>query len=106
MAAARTPRHATTTTTEAAPVPASIGPVDPESILTELNPEQREAATVVSGPLVILAGAGTGKTRVISHRVAYAAATGTIDPKQALVVTFTDKAATEMRQRLHRLGGA
>ena len=57
-----------------------------------------------TGPVVILAGAGTGKTRVISHRVAYAAATKAIDPKQALVVTFTEKAATEMRHRLQALG--
>src|SRR6186997_2316060 len=78
--------------------------MDPEAILAGLNPEQREAAQATSGPVVILAGAGTGKTRVISHRVAYAAATNAIDPKQALVVTFTDKAAGEMQQRLRALG--
>jgi DNA helicase-2/ATP-dependent DNA helicase PcrA len=78
--------------------------MDPEAILAGLNDEQREAAVATTGPVVILAGAGTGKTRVISHRVAYAAATRAIDPKQALVVTFTDKAATEMRHRLHALG--
>jgi DNA helicase II / ATP-dependent DNA helicase PcrA len=78
--------------------------MDPEAILAGLNDEQRAAAAVTTGPVVILAGAGTGKTRVISHRVAYAAATNAIDPKQALVVTFTDKAATEMRHRLHALG--
>src|SRR5918999_2642108 len=77
--------------------------MDPEAILAGLNDEQREAATATTGPVVILAGAGTGKTRVISHRVAYAAATNAIDPKQALVVTFTEKAATEMRHRLNRL---
>ena len=77
---------------------------EPEAILAGLNDEQREAATATSGPVVILAGAGTGKTRVISHRVAYAAATGAVDPKQALVVTFTEKAATEMRHRLRALG--
>ncbi|HET9880073.1 MAG TPA: ATP-dependent helicase, partial [Candidatus Limnocylindria bacterium] len=73
-------------------------------LLEGLNEQQRAAATVVSGPLVILAGAGTGKTRVISHRVAYAATTGAADPKRMLVVTFTDKAATEMRSRLAALG--
>src|SRR5688572_3167373 len=78
--------------------------MDPEAILAGLNDEQREAATATTGPVVVLAGAGTGKTRVISHRVAYAAATKAIDPKQALVVTFTDKAATEMRHRLQALG--
>jgi DNA helicase II / ATP-dependent DNA helicase PcrA len=77
--------------------------MDPEAILGGLNPEQREAATATTGPVVILAGAGTGKTRVISHRVAYAAATGAIDPRRALVVTFTEKAATEMRHRLRQL---
>ena len=78
--------------------------MDPEAILAGLNDEQREAAMATTGPVVILAGAGTGKTRVISHRVAYAAATNAIDPKQALVVTFTEKAATEMRHRLQALG--
>jgi DNA helicase-2/ATP-dependent DNA helicase PcrA len=78
--------------------------MDPEAILAGLNDEQREAAMATTGPVVILAGAGTGKTRVISHRVAYAAATRAIDPKQALVVTFTEKAATEMRHRLQTLG--
>src|SRR6188508_3228387 len=78
--------------------------MDPQAILAGLNPEQREAAQATSGPVVILAGAGTGKTRVISHRVAYAAATNAIDPKRALVVTFTEKAATEMRHRLVALG--
>jgi len=78
--------------------------MDPQAILAGLNPEQREAATATSGPVAILAGAGTGKTRVISHRVAYAAATGAIDARQALVVTFTEKAAAEMRRRLTDLG--
>ena len=77
--------------------------MDPEAILAGLNDEQREAATATSGPVVILAGAGTGKTRVISHRVAYAAATDAIDPKQVLVVTFTEKAAAEMKHRLRAL---
>ena len=92
--------------TERGPRPrsASIRAMDPEAILAGLNDEQREAATSTRGPLVILAGAGTGKTRVISHRVAYAAATQEIDPKRVLVVTFTERAATEMRHRLTRLG--
>ena len=78
--------------------------MDPEVILATLNTEQREAAQAVTGPVVILAGAGTGKTRVISHRVAYAAATGAIDPRLALIVTFTEKAAAEMGHRLRALG--
>ncbi|MGH2445413.1 MAG: ATP-dependent helicase [Candidatus Limnocylindria bacterium] len=78
--------------------------MNPEAILAGLNPEQREAATATSGPVVILAGAGTGKTRVISHRVAYAVATQAVDPKRVLVVTFTEKAAAEMKHRLRGLG--
>ncbi|MGH2429080.1 MAG: ATP-dependent helicase [Candidatus Limnocylindria bacterium] len=77
--------------------------MDPEAILAGLNDEQRAAAMAVTGPVVILAGAGTGKTRVISHRVAYAAATQAIDPKQVLVVTFTETAAAEMKHRLRQL---
>ena len=80
------------------------GVVPTHPLLEHLNEQQREAATATSGPVVILAGAGTGKTRVISHRVAYAAATRAADPRRMLVVTFTDKAATEMRGRLRQLG--
>jgi hypothetical protein len=76
---------------------------DPESLLADLDPAQREAVTITSGPLCILAGAGTGKTRVISRRVAYALVTGVVRPRDVLVVTFTDKAATEMRGRLAAL---
>ena len=75
-----------------------------DALLAELNDEQRAAATTVEGPLAIHAGAGTGKTRVISHRVAYAAAIGAADPKRTLVVTFTEKAAGEMAHRLRGLG--
>lgn len=77
--------------------------MDPEAILATLNDEQRQAVQATTGPVVILAGAGTGKTRVISHRVAYAAATQTADPKRALIVTFTEKAAAEMKHRLQQL---
>ena len=77
--------------------------MDPEAILATLNDEQRQAAQATEGPVVILAGAGTGKTRVISHRVAYAAATGAADPKRTLIVTFTEKAAAEMKRRLNGL---
>ena len=76
----------------------------PDPLLDTLNDEQREAVTLTSGPLVILAGAGTGKTRVISHRAAYAAQTKAADAKRMLIVTFTEKAAAEMRGRLAGLG--
>jgi DNA helicase-2/ATP-dependent DNA helicase PcrA len=75
-----------------------------ESVLAALDPEQREVALAVSGPVVVLAGAGTGKTRAITHRIAYAALTGQHDPRRTLAVTFTARAAGEMRQRLAELG--
>src|SRR5512144_1227484 len=77
---------------------------DAHPLLADLDPAQREAVTITSGPLCIMAGAGSGKTRVISRRVAYALATGVVRPRDVLVVTFTDKAATEMRSRLAGLG--
>ena len=77
---------------------------DPDTLLADLDPAQREAVAITSGPLCILAGAGSGKTRVISRRVAYAIATGVVRPRDVLVVTFTDKAATEMVRRLASLG--
>ncbi|HEX2766803.1 MAG TPA: ATP-dependent DNA helicase UvrD2 [Candidatus Limnocylindria bacterium] len=82
----------------------ALPPLDPERVLADLNPEQREAAQAVRGPVVVLAGAGTGKTRVISHRVAYAVATGAVDERLVLVVSFTTKAAGEMADRLRALG--
>ena len=78
--------------------------VHPKFLTHDLNPAQREAVETTVGPLCILAGAGTGKTRVISRRVAYAIATDAVHPGHVLVVTFTDKAANEMRERLAALG--
>src|SRR5687768_4639472 len=78
--------------------------IDADALLADLDPAQREAVTTVRGPVCILAGAGTGKTRVISRRVAYALATDAVRPSDVLVVTFTDKAATEMRDRLAAVG--
>ena len=78
--------------------------IDPHEVLSGLNAEQQAAAQAVRGPVVILAGAGTGKTRVISHRVAYAVATGAVDERVVLVVSFTNKAAGEMAHRLRGLG--
>src|SRR5689334_10292353 len=78
--------------------------LDPERLLDDLDGEQLEAVRATSGPVVIHAGAGSGKTRVISRRTAYAIATEVVPAEQVLVVTFTDKAATEMVDRLRTLG--
>ena len=75
-----------------------------EELLRGLDPEQLEAARSVRGPVCILAGAGTGKTRAITHRIAYAVATGVVPEQQVLAVTFTTRAAGEMRGRLRALG--
>ena len=78
--------------------------VDPTALLADLDPEQLDAVKATSGAVVIHAGAGSGKTRVISRRTAYAIATEVVPADQVLVVTFTDKAATEMVARLRSLG--
>ncbi len=81
------------------------GPIpDLDSLLAELDPEQREAVQNIRGPLCVLAGAGTGKTRVITHRIAYAIAAGVTDQTKTLALTFTARAAGEMRSRLRTLG--
>jgi DNA helicase-2/ATP-dependent DNA helicase PcrA len=77
---------------------------DPERILDGLNDAQREAVTTLSGPVAIIAGAGSGKTRVVSHRAAYAVATGAVPETDVLLVTFTEKAAGEMAARVRGLG--
>jgi DNA helicase-2/ATP-dependent DNA helicase PcrA len=80
------------------------GRLDPERLLADLNGAQREAVSLTSGPLAIVAGAGSGKTRVISHRAAYAIETGVVPADRILLVTFTEKAASEMVARMASLG--
>jgi DNA helicase-2/ATP-dependent DNA helicase PcrA len=76
----------------------------PAALLTSLDPEQREVALAAPGPVCVLAGAGTGKTRAVAHRIAYLAATAQADPGRILAVTFTTRAAGELRGRLRQLG--
>jgi DNA helicase-2/ATP-dependent DNA helicase PcrA len=80
--------------------------VSAEAVLDGLDPEQRAAALAVRGPVCILAGAGTGKTRAITHRIAYSVRSGAIPPGQLLAVTFTARAAGELRTRLRKLGAS
>jgi DNA helicase II / ATP-dependent DNA helicase PcrA len=78
----------------------------PEALLEPLDEQQRAAATALTGPVVVLAGAGTGKTRAITHRIAYGVATGVYPPKRVMALTFTTRAASELRSRLAALGTA
>src|SRR5271157_5928705 len=77
-----------------------------ETLLAALDPEQREVALATRGAVCVLAGAGTGKTRAITYRIAYAAAIGVVNPAHVLALTFTVRAAGEMRGRLRQLGAA
>ena len=86
------------------PVAAGTADGGPDAILAALDPEQRQVALAGRGPVCVLAGAGTGKTRAVAHRIAYLAATGQISPGDVLAVTFTTRAAGELRGRLRQLG--
>ncbi|MFC8388542.1 MULTISPECIES: ATP-dependent DNA helicase UvrD2 [unclassified Streptomyces] len=79
-------------------------PDSADAVLEGLDPEQRAVATALQGPVCVLAGAGTGKTRAITHRIAYGVRAGVLQPSSVLAVTFTNRAAGEMRGRLRQLG--
>ena len=86
--------------------PDTMAAMSADQILDALDPEQREVATALHGPVAVLAGAGTGKTRAITHRIAYGVRVNAYAPHSVLAVTFTARAAGEMRQRLRALGVA
>ncbi|MCY0919109.1 ATP-dependent DNA helicase UvrD2 [Streptomyces sp. NPDC059999] len=91
-----------TAATHSSSFPAEADSAD--AVLQGLDPEQREVATTLRGPVCVLAGAGTGKTRAITHRIAYGVRSGQLMPASVLAVTFTNRAAGEMRGRLRTLG--
>ena len=76
---------------------ADAGELTCDALLAGLDPEQREVALAARGPVCVLAGAGTGKTRAITHRIAYAVGSGIVNPAHVLALTFTVRAAGELR---------
>ncbi|MFE0330121.1 ATP-dependent DNA helicase UvrD2 [Streptomyces sp. NPDC003753] len=99
-------RHSTLFSRVPGSSPHSAPPSGADAVLEGLDPEQREVATALHGPVCVLAGAGTGKTRAITHRIAYGVRAGILQPSSVLAVTFTNRAAGEMRGRLRQLGAA
>ena len=82
----------------------TVDVTSPESLLADLDDQQRQAAEALLGPVCLLAGAGTGKTRAITHRIAYGVASGVYPPGRVMALTFTSRAAGELRSRLRHLG--